>query len=400
MERRTCKLCFKSFSNGRALGGHMRSHMAALQPPPAPAPAPAPEQPPPPPPPRHTIESASSSSTSSSSSEEEMKAEMLQSYGLRENPKKSFRLVDPEFSFVDAAGSVVVQDRESETESNSKNPSRRRSKRTRKSGAVPPPLFLHHHHHHQLRHQQSEQEEEQQHEEKKKKPKLVGIHKGDLIVEAEPVSSVSDTTPEEDVARCLMMLSRGVWARKSELDTPIDETDDDDEEEEEDEEDGGGGEIKLGGGNKSKAKYQCGTCKKVFRSYQALGGHRASHKKIRCTVSSSSTVVAQAHRDTRQVENQNPGNADMGREDRRVHECPVCFRVFGSGQALGGHKRSHLSASATTTIISLTTHRANNLTKFADNLIDLNLPAPIEDDDASQIELSAVSDAEFVDPIK
>jgi predicted amidohydrolase len=25
-------------------------------------------------------------------------------------------------------------------------------------------------------------------------------------------------------------------------------------------------------------------------------------------------------------------------------ECPVCFRVFGSGQALGGHKRSHMTA--------------------------------------------------------
>ncbi|KAK9143031.1 hypothetical protein Syun_012431 [Stephania yunnanensis] len=395
MERRTCKLCFKSFSNGRALGGHMRSHMAALQPPPPP------EQPPPPPPPRYTIESASSSSTSSSSEEEEIKAAML-SYGLRENPKKSFRLVDPEFSFVDA-GSVVVQDRESETES-SKNPSRRRSKRTRKSGAVAP-LFLLRHQHHQYRHQQQQQQQQQQ---QYKKPKLVSIPKRDLIVEPEPMSSVSDTTPEEDVARCLMMLSRGVWARKSVLEheageRSIDESDDEDDNNEEDEEheEDGGGEINLRGGNKSKAKYQCGTCKKVFRSYQALGGHRASHKKIRCT--SSSSVVAEAHRDTRQVENQNPGIADMGGEDRRAHECRVCFRVFGSGQALGGHKRSHLSGSATatttTSIISFTTRKANS-TKFADNLIDLNLPAPIEDDDMSQIELSAVSDAEFVDPIK
>ncbi|PKA61093.1 Zinc finger protein ZAT4 [Apostasia shenzhenica] len=29
MEKRTCKLCFHSFASGRALGGHMRSHVAA-----------------------------------------------------------------------------------------------------------------------------------------------------------------------------------------------------------------------------------------------------------------------------------------------------------------------------------------------------------------------------------
>ncbi|KAI9117757.1 hypothetical protein K1719_011172 [Acacia pycnantha] len=41
---------------------------------------------------------------------------------------EAFRLVDPDFSFIVESASVILQDRESETES-SKNPTRRRSKR-------------------------------------------------------------------------------------------------------------------------------------------------------------------------------------------------------------------------------------------------------------------------------
>jgi hypothetical protein len=57
--------------------------------------------------------------------------------------------------------------------------------------------------------------------------------------------------------------------------------------------------------------------------------------------------------------------------------------VFGSGQALGGHKRSHLIGSSTS--ISGVVEAS---TKLENNLIDLNLPAPVEDD-----EFSVVSDA-------
>ncbi|KAF8380504.1 hypothetical protein HHK36_027991 [Tetracentron sinense] len=333
MEKHRCKLCFRSFSNGRALGGHMRSHMAML------STTPKTQQP-------HQLgdetESASSSSPSSSSSssgdEEEEEEEKGLYYGLRENPKRSFRMVDPEFSFAVDAGSVV-QDRESETES-SKNPTRQRSKRNRKLSNV--------------KHLQVEL----------KKPELSKTSKDESSAEPEPVSSISDTTPEEDVALCLMMLSRDIWMKEEE------ETENSDE-------------LKFSQ-TRTRSKYQCGTCKKVFRSYQALGGHRASHKKIRGCTPSSSPVSRNHETEFR------PGNAGTVLVDRRIHECPVCFRVFGSGQALGGHKRSHLSSSAS----------AASAAKFGDNLIDLNLPAPVEDDDISQVELSAVSDAEFVDPIK
>ncbi|KAF8379231.1 hypothetical protein HHK36_028663 [Tetracentron sinense] len=321
MEKHRCKLCFKSFSNGRALGGHMSFHMATL------STSKKTQEP-------HEL--GDEMGSASSSGEEEEEKDLY--YVLRENPKKSFRMVDPEFS----AGSAV-QDRESETES-SRIPSRRRTKRNRKSRIT--------------EHQEPEL----------KKLKLIKPRKAESSIELEPVSSVSDTTPEEDVALYLMMLSRDIWIR-----------DDDEEEEEEAEKSMEKDELKFCQ-TRTRAKYQCGTCKKVFRSYQALGGHRASHKKIRGCNSSLSSFTR-----THEAESK-PGNVGTVVADRRIHECPVCFRVFKSGQALGGHKRSHLSGS--------------NSTKNGVNLIDLNLPAPVDDEDMSQVELSAVSDSEFVDSIK
>ncbi|KAF1002415.1 hypothetical protein AG4045_015274 [Apium graveolens] len=53
------------------------------------------------------------------------------------------------------------------------------------------------------------------------------------------------------------------------------------------------------------------------------------------------------------------------------HECQICFRVFSSGQALGGHKRSHLIAEAKNSQKPVPEIR---------DFLDLNLPAPEEDD--------------------
>ncbi|XP_020584016.1 zinc finger protein ZAT4-like [Phalaenopsis equestris] len=289
MEKHACKLCSRSFSNGRALGGHMRSHAVAVA-----AAASA----------KSLLSDYSSSSTSSHEAEEGKGL----SYGLRENPKKSFRMVDPEFS------SSVVQDRESETESSPITINRRRNKR-------PAPE----------------------------------------LPEAEQLSSVSDTTPEEDVAISLMLLSRDVWSK--------------------DEEDEEGRELVTmvnlktkSSPAKGRSRFQCGTCKKVFRSYQALGGHRASHKKSRSCFPPAN------------IEGSTEAIADG--EGKSVHVCPICFREFDSGQALGGHKRSHLlSSTANITIIS-----PPPVAKLNESLFDLNLPAPLDD----VAELSAISEAGFM----
>ena len=274
-------------------------------------------------------------------------------YGLRENPRKSFRLVDPEFSsiFPPVDPSIILQDRESETES-SKPPSVcRRSKRRRRS-PVPPlePYF-----------------------------------------DPEPVSSVSNTTPEEDVARCLMMLSRDSWTNDSSPEKKPKNfnrlTDDLSEEE-----------LTTMAKSRRRTKYRCGTCRKVFRSYQALGGHRASHKNLRtCVPPTQNEEEEEEYEDAeRGVENQiqevdSELNFASSTGERKIHECPVCFRVFGSGQALGGHKRSHLVNSPVKAATKkITTKVASSLPLVhRESFIDLNLPPPDEEG-----ELSAVFDSE------
>ncbi|XP_042012896.1 zinc finger protein ZAT1-like [Salvia splendens] len=89
------------------------------------------------------------------------------------------------------------------------------------------------------------------------------------------------------------------------------------------------------------SKFRCMICNKGFPSYQALGGHRASHKKFKgCCAPTIPTEIPKPD-----------------------HECPICLKVFPSGQALGGHKRSHL----------ITDHQPKTI-------LDLNLPAPVEDE--------------------
>ncbi|WCJ25913.1 C2H2-like zinc finger protein [Euphorbia peplus] len=373
MERHKCKLCTRTFANGRALGGHMKAHLSTL-----------------PLPPKTAAPTLSSSSSYSSSGEEleisnddddddHQKAAAL-AYRLRENPRKSFRFADPEFSFAVDGGSVV-QDRESETES--RNPTRRRSKRTRKSDFS----------------DSMKQNFE-------------------APAEPEPVSSVSDTSPEEDVAMCLMMLSRDVWMPEQEEEQEMKKRksrdilvssrkeivkasrDDEDEEEEmkqrksrdifvsrkemlkaskdEDKDDEGEEEEEEMKQRKSRdilvsrkeiskvskirsGKFRCDKCTKLFRSSPAL----TTHRKI-C-------------------------GAELGNE--RIFECPYCYKVFGSGQALGGHKRSHLrNVDASVTVLGDGNGKGDanveTTSKMEHSWIDLNLPAPMEDD-----EFSVVSDA-------
>ncbi|CAN7057538.1 hypothetical protein IGI04_015317 [Brassica rapa subsp. trilocularis] len=69
-------------------------------------------------------------------------------------------------------------------------------------------------------------------------------------------------------------------------------------------------------------RFECKTCNRKFDSFQALGGHRASHKKPKLM------SVEQEQAKHRNNEND-------------VHKCSICGQMFGTGQALGGHIRRH-----------------------------------------------------------
>ncbi|KAK6918588.1 hypothetical protein RJ641_017010 [Dillenia turbinata] len=352
----------------------MRSHMASH-----PIPSKTEEYPETEQPQKYQFTSSASSASSSSSDEEEENEKNL-TYGLRENPKKSFKFSDPEFSFgagVDTTGSVsvVLQDRESETESSKNNPTRGRSKRARRQHQQPSPP----------------QTQPQFHQIEEKK---LNLCKSESFVDHEPMSSISNATTEEDVAFCLIMLSRDKWKREK-------GQEEEETEQSIDESENSGKFVKT----KARGKYKCDLCNKVFKSYQALGGHRASHKKIKLTTTATKTETV--------CQKQINEEREINLAEKKIHECPICFRVFSSGQALGGHKRSHVIVAASTSTTTLTpTFQVQNqnqnedrvvenvtrfgTSKFGDHLIDLNLPAPIDDEDISQIELSAVSDPEFI----
>lgn len=152
------------------------------------------------------------------------------------------------------------------------------------------------------------------------------------------------------------------------------------------------------------SKFECTTCNKIFHSYQALGGHRASHKKIKgCFASkiesSENSIENDVSPDPIITAESKPSknckvesfNVDHEMADQtshvksskksKGHKCPICLKVFSSGQALGGHKRSHLIGSGGGS------EAKNNQTIVIQkpipeirDFLDLNLPAPVEED--------------------
>ncbi|KAL6865454.1 hypothetical protein ACP4OV_016605 [Aristida adscensionis] len=65
--------------------------------------------------------------------------------------------------------------------------------------------------------------------------------------------------------------------------------------------------------------FVCKTCNRAFPSFQALGGHRASHKKPRL----------------------DGGDLSLDGGKPKLHGCSICGLEFAIGQALGGHMRRH-----------------------------------------------------------
>ncbi|KAI3817331.1 hypothetical protein L1987_11121 [Smallanthus sonchifolius] len=123
---------------------------------------------------------------------------------------------------------------------------------------------------------------------------------------------------------------------------------------------------------KKRNKYECLNCNKTFSSFQGLGGHRPCYKKNNAFNAGGNSSKGEYARDQKaQFEKK------MRPKKNKGHECPICFRMFKSGQALGGHKRSHF--------INGSEHRIDHMAAMEragatyTDMIDLNLPAPEED---------------------
>ncbi|PPS00917.1 hypothetical protein GOBAR_AA19738 [Gossypium barbadense] len=186
----------------------------------------------------------------------------------------------------------------------------------------------------------------------------------------------STTEEEEDMANCLILLAQGK-SRESPKDMLVYkkftsrkflET------------------ASNGTGKAGYYVYECKTCNRTFSSFQALGGHRASHKKPKATLSEAAMV--------------------------KVHECSICGAEFTSGQALGGHMRrhrgsigNHVNVLTTNTTLSLTVPMAleSEKPKKPPNVLslslDLNLPAPEDDHRESEFTFASSQQQQQQSPL-
>ncbi|XP_044977773.1 zinc finger protein ZAT12-like [Hordeum vulgare subsp. vulgare] len=87
--------------------------------------------------------------------------------------------------------------------------------------------------------------------------------------------------------------------------------------------------------------FECKTCNRQFPTFQALGGHRASHKRPRMQHPSPQHALVGVHDEAALCLGHRVPQAPPQPPRPRVHECPVCGLEFAVGQALGGHMRRH-----------------------------------------------------------
>lgn len=145
------------------------------------------------------------------------------------------------------------------------------------------------------------------------------------------------------------------------------------------------------------SEYKCKTCNKNFHSYQALGGHQSMHRTENfrvleiwnCKTSSQSNIVPETEANFEVVNLECRENSEEQKisrvslpsyefKERKEHKCHICFKVFASGQALGGHKRAHLIKNSE--VISEETVVIKEEISDILNIVGIDLPIILEED--------------------
>ncbi|KAJ8640429.1 hypothetical protein MRB53_017123 [Persea americana] len=158
----------------------------------------------------------------------------------------------------------------------------------------------------------------------------------------------------------------------------------------------------LGKDQYNKSRFICTSCNKSFQSYQALGGHRASHKRIKGCFTSGienreNSIETDILPDQAFEEKPKSGKIEDQIDRRRinvknnapkktkVHECPICFKVFASGQALGGHKRVHVGGNSDARGDACQTIMIQQQLPQIPDLLDLNISTPVKEETKGHI---------------
>ncbi|XP_074287558.1 zinc finger protein ZAT5-like [Silene latifolia] len=200
------------------------------------------------------------------------------------------------------------------------------------------------------------------------------------------------TTEEEETANCLILLSNGGDNRRRRRTAA------------------------AAAGSSGGGVYECKTCNRTFPSFQALGGHRTSHKKIIKPpkfdekideIVNHDSIPATPPRKTAAGGNRSSVTAAAVEVVSavavvRAHVCGICGSEFPSGQALGGHMRRHRPAVPTVPsenhpIIIQDMSTSTGGAGVRNILpLDLNLPAPNDDhDQVIVVDSSHMVDTQF-----
>ncbi|KAM5584285.1 zinc finger protein ZAT5 [Rosa sericea] len=228
-----------------------------------------------------------------------------------------------------------------------------------------------------------------------------GAHGGEEYGNSFTSASYDSTEEEEDMANCLILLAQGChMIPKQQTSRTLHEAT----------------AVSSHVGKAGFYVYECKTCNRTFPSFQALGGHRASHKKPKSSTAAmadqekkpasthfTSASMDQEVEDSKQfVKKSSPPTPthptvpiqikgfQSNNNKAKIHECSICGSEFTSGQALGGHMRRHRAAVAnnnattsTTQVVGIGAAIDNSMRSKQERSIlalDLNLPAPEDHD--------------------